>query len=62
MEGGGRQTAESGGDILGSEGAKFGGKFAEQEIGEDGAGSDGGDTTLRLEACCGDALGFHAHG
>lgn len=60
MKGGGRQTAEGRGNFLGSDGAEFGRRFAEEEIGEDGTGGDGSDATLGFEASGGDAAGFEA--
>lgn len=62
VEGGGRQAAEGGRDFLGSDGSEFGGRFAEEEVGENGAGSNSGDTTLSFEASGGDAAGIEANG
>lgn len=62
VESGGRQAAKGGRDFLRSDGMELRGGFPEQEIGEDGAGSNGGDATLGFEASGGDAASFDTDG
>ena len=62
MKGGRRQASQSVGDILRRDRAGFRDRFADKQIGEDGAGRNGCDATLRPKARSGESAVIEAHG
>lgn len=62
VEGCRRKAGEGFGNLLGRDAARLGGRFPDEEIGQDGTGCDRRDAALRLEPGGGYAPVFEANG